>query len=60
MIPKYINDWLTIIENMKNSNTYALAWGRSLIECIYNNMYETENDKAVLQLRDIAHNMLKY
>ena len=28
------NDWLDIIEKMNNDNTYKLAWGRALLECI--------------------------
>lgn len=28
----YINDWLNIIENMNNDNTYKLVWGRALLE----------------------------
>ena len=32
----YIQQWLDIIENMANENTYKLAWGRSLLECVRN------------------------
>lgn len=32
-IPQYIEDWITIIEEMNNDNTYKLAWGRAIIEC---------------------------
>lgn len=60
MIPKYINDWLRIIESMKNDNTYKLAWGRALIECIYYETYKIENNKVVLSLNNIAKCMLKY
>lgn len=28
----YIKQWLEIIENMNNDNTYKLAWGRAIIE----------------------------
>lgn len=30
----YIQQWLDIIENMANENTYKLAWGRALLECV--------------------------
>ena len=41
MISKYINDWLDIIEKMNNDNTYKLAWGRALLECIsFDKCYE--------------------
>lgn len=60
MIPKYINDWLRIIESMKNDNTYKLAWGRALVECIFYKKYKIKDDKAVLSLNDIARCMLKY
>ena len=60
MIPKYINYWLRIIESMKNDNTYKLAWGRALVECIYYQKYKTKDDKAILSLNDIAKCMLKY
>ncbi len=35
MIPAYIKNWLTIIEQMNNDNTYKLAWGRAAVECVY-------------------------
>lgn len=60
MIPKYINDWLRIIESMKNDNTYKLAWGRALVECIYYEKYEAQGNGVVLSLNDIAKCMLKY
>lgn len=34
MIPSYISKWLIIIEQMNNDNTYKLAWGRAILECI--------------------------
>ena len=61
MIPKYINDWLKIIENMKNENTYKLAWGRALVECLYHESYKKDlNGNILLSLEDIAKCMLKY
>ena len=60
MIPKYIGDWLRIIESMKNDNTYKLAWGRALVECVYYEHYETKDNKVIVSLESIARNMLKY
>ena len=54
----YIEQWLDIIENMSNDNTYKLAWGRAILELIL----ETEEitDKVVFTFTDIAKKMLKY
>ena len=60
MIPKYINDWLRIIESMKNDNTYKLAWGRALVECVFYEKHKVQDNKVVLSLNDIAKCMLKY
>lgn len=60
MIPKYIGDWLRIIESMKYDNTYKLAWGRALVECVYYEQYETKDNKVIVNLENIARNMLKY
>lgn len=60
MIPKYINDWLRIIESMKNDNTYKLAWGRALVECVFYEKQKVQDNKVVLSLKDIAKCMLKY
>ena len=60
MIHQYINDWLTIIEQMSNDNTYKLAWGRAILECITFNTYELNNNKVIIQFDDISECMLKY
>ena len=61
MIPQYINNWFRVIESMKNENTYKLAWGRALVECIYHGLYaEREDKKTAISLEDIAKCMLKY
>ena len=54
----YINLWLDIIENMNNENTYKLAWGRALIEIIYES--KDENHDLVIPFVQIAEKMLKY
>ena len=60
MIPKYINDWLTIIETMSNQNTYKLAWGRSIVE--YVNLSEIDESKEYFEFKliDAAELVLKY
>ena len=60
MIPTYINDWLTIIEQMNNDNTYKLAWGRAIIECVVFDEYITSGDKAIISFDKISSRMLKY
>ena len=61
MISKYINDWLDIIENMNNDNTYKLAWGRALLECIsFDKCYEENGMKVFIKFEDIAEYMIKY
>lgn len=46
---------------MKNENTYKLAWGRALVECIYRDLFiENLEGKAVVSLENIAKCMLKY
>ena len=54
----YIQDWLNIIENMSNDNTYKLAWGRAIIEIAYS--LEEVKDINVISFYDIAHKMIKY
>lgn len=60
MIPIYIKNWLTIIEQMNNDNTYKLAWGRALVECVYFDDYENDNNHVVISFDRIAFRMLKY
>ena len=60
MIPTYIKDWLTIIEQMNNDNTYKLSWGRALVECVYFEDYIKKEDKVFISFDSIAFRMLKY
>lgn len=62
MIPVYINQWLNVIENMNNENTYKLAWGRAIIECItVDSCYLDDSGmNVIIKLEDIAEKMLKY
>lgn len=60
MINKYINNWITIIEQMNNDNTYKLAWGRAILECVSFNKYKIENNNATIKFDDISECMIKY
>lgn len=60
MIPAYIKNWLTIIEQMNNDNTYKLAWGRALVECVYFDDYEEMDNQVYVSFDSIAFRMLKY
>lgn len=60
MLDNYINNWLTIIEQMNNDNTYKLAWGRAILECISFNKYEVNNDKVTIYFDSISECMIKY
>lgn len=60
MIPTYIENWLTIIEQMNNDNTYKLAWGRAIIECICFDNYCVEENKLIIKFADISKCMIKY
>ena len=57
---KYLSDWLRIIEEMQNDNTYKTAWGRGIIECVYLGEYEVHNDKVIMNQSSIANKMIKY
>ena len=60
MIPQYISDWLTIIEQMNNDNTYKLSWGRAIIECVVFDDYHIKDEEAIISFNSIAQKMLKY
>lgn len=60
MIPTYIQQWLNIIEDMQNDNTYKLAFGRALIENIVFSNYDTIDDTIVIDFDNISKCMLKY
>ena len=61
MLSSYINDWLNIIENMNNDNTYKLAWGRAILECLsFDDCYEEEGKRVIVTFESIAKCMVKY
>ena len=54
----YIKQWLEIIENMNNDNTYKLAWGRAIIElCFETNQLDKQ---VTFTFQHIAKKMIKY
>ena len=60
MIPNYINQWLKILDEMHNDNTYKLAFGRAIVENIAFSQYTVIDDKIVVEFDDISKCMLKY
>jgi 5-methylcytosine-specific restriction endonuclease McrA len=60
MMNKELKEWITILEGMRNDNTYKVAWGKAIIECIVLDMFKWENEKAVINEADLAENMIKY
>ena len=58
-IPEYIHNWIRIIEEMVNDNTYKLAWGRAIVECARDKAYQNDT-KLVIKYDDISECMLKY
>ena len=61
MISNYINNWLDIIEKMNNDNTYKLAWGRAILECItFNKCYEKNTEIVIIKFENIAECTIKY
>ena len=60
MTPKYINDWLRIIEEMSSTTDYKVTWGKAIIECITNNKYIEEDGKYIILFDDISKFMINY
>lgn len=57
---QYLNKWLTVIEQMNNDNTYKLAWGRAIIECIMFEKYNIDGNKVIVEFDEISKCMIKY
>ena len=45
---------------MNNDNTYKLAWGRAILECVSFNKYKIEEDNVIIDFDDISECMIKY
>lgn len=59
MLPKYIEDWLWIIEGMRNNNTYKFAWGKAIIELCTSRDLQF-NESVCFTFQEIGEVMLKY
>jgi len=57
---RYIKYWIDIIEGMNNSNTYKLAWGKAILECIENEEFNIIGEEVVVEHKNIVENMMKY
>ena len=60
MINEYINNWITVIEQMNNDNTYKLAWGRAILECVSFDKFKISNSDVIIEFDDISECMIKY
>jgi len=60
-ISDYIKKWLTILDEMKNDNTYKLAWGRAIVEiCMDKEITNNDNGSITIEFKEIGIKMLKY
>ena len=57
MYSDYIQDWLDIIDKMKNENTYKLAWGRAILETIGEKEINTYTS---IHFDEISQKIIKY
>ena len=56
----YIQDWLDILANMVNTNTYKLAFGLGILECVSTGKYKENPFDAEVALIDIGDCMIRY
>ncbi len=57
---KYLKTWLDIISKMANDNTYKLAWGRGIIDCITSEKYTSSDNYIEIGFYAISEKILKY
>jgi hypothetical protein len=58
---EYIGQWFEIIDGMSNCNTYKPAFGKGIIECIYNRKFTYNSlNLVVVDFKDIAECMIRY
>ncbi len=50
----YLNQWISIIEGMVNSNTYKIMWGKAIIDIL------EEDNNPTITFEQIAHKMTSY
>ena len=56
----YINNFITIIQEIENDNTYKTAWAKALLECINNEEYEIQEDLYVIYHYELVQKIMKY
>ena len=56
----YLKEWLDVLDGMMNDNTYKLAWGRSIIECVMMKDYDDKEMYVEIDFERIAKRVLKY
>lgn len=57
MISNYIQEWLDVIENMNNDNTYKLAWGRAILETLNEKEVDSEIE---IHFDELSPKIIKY
>ncbi|MBN2605455.1 MAG: hypothetical protein JXR62_06520 [Bacilli bacterium] len=57
---KYLGEWITVIDGMKNDNTYKASWGKAIIECLMEKKYQTIENKIFVEEYFIVEKILKY
>ncbi|MCK5388153.1 MAG: hypothetical protein KAJ22_02610 [Candidatus Izimaplasma sp.] len=57
---RYLSNWITIIDGIKNDNTYKASWGKAIIECIVNEEYQEVNGEIVVEEYFVVQKILKY
>lgn len=58
---QYISQWFEVIDGMSNCNTYKPAFGKGVIECIYNGKFTMNSmNQVVVDFMDIAECMVRY
>jgi len=50
----YLNQWISIIEGMVNSNTYKIMWGKAIIDIL------EDNQSPNVTFEQIAHKIINY
>ena len=51
---EYINQWISIIENMRNANTYKVMWGKAILDV------QKEEESQLISFEQLAHKMIGY
>ena len=57
---KYLTDWISIIDGMKNDNTYKASWGKAIIESLLERDYTIVKGKIIVEEYFIVKRIMKY